>query len=499
MSQHQLVTSKRRTRLFGALKILSAVALVGVLIAATGTNSAATVSVTGPSIDSVTQLGKAFSAVAKEASPAVVGIKVQKKAIMTDRSTRFESPFGDDLGEQFFRRFFGQPGPNMPNPPGAVGQGSGFIVSKDGYIITNNHVVENADTITVSLQDRRELTATVVGTDPRSDVAVIKVDASDLPTVAVGDSDALEVGEWVVAVGNPFGLTHTVTAGIVSARGRSAVGIADYEDFIQTDAAINPGNSGGPLLNLKGEVVGVNTAIFSRSGGYMGIGFAIPINMVKGIKDQLVSTGTVTRGYLGVIIQNVTPDLAEGFGLKDAAGALVAQVADDSPAAKAGFKRGDVVVELNGKPVEEIGRFRNRVASLAPGATAEVTVLRDGKKVPLTVTIGTLPESAGSLASARTDSVGDLGVTVKNLTPDMADQLGMKDEEGVVVTAVAAGSPAEQAGLRPGMLIQEVNRTPVSDVAAFRSALKDAGDTKPILLLVRDREYARFMTLRPRS
>ena len=317
-------------------------------------------------VDVLEQTGKAFSHVAKTATPAVVFIRVEKviEAGMR-RPHAYNDPFGffgDDMLERFFR-YHGQPQRRFRQE----GAGSGFIITKDGYILTNSHVVGDADRIRVKLHDGREFDAKRIGSDERSEVAVIKIEADNLPTVKLGDSSALDVGEWVIAVGNPFGLTETVTAGIVSALGRNNIGIADYENFIQTDAAINPGNSGGPLLNIKGEVIGINTAIYSQSGGYMGVGFAIPINMAASIKEQLVKSGKVTRGYLGVYLQAVTPDLAETFDLKeDVSGILVADVEDDSAAEDAGLQQGDVIIGLNGRDVDDIGRFRNEVSSFPP-------------------------------------------------------------------------------------------------------------------------------------
>jgi len=279
----------------------------------------------------------------------------------------------------------------MPRKFQQRGQGSGFIISKDGYILINNHVVGDADLIKVKLSDGREFKAKVIGTDPQSDVAVIKIDATNLPVLRLGDSDKLEVGEWVIAIGNPFGLSQTVTVGVVSAKGRSRIGINDYEDFIQTDAAINPGNSGGPLVNIHGEAVGMNTAIFSRSGGYMGIGFAIPINMAKAIKDQLLKKGKVTRGWLGVVIQDIDEELAKSFGLEKTEGVLIAEVSEGSPAEKAGLKQGDIILRLNGKKVDDLGELRNKIALTAPGTKVKLEVLRENKRRTIQVTIGEQP------------------------------------------------------------------------------------------------------------
>jgi serine protease Do len=304
------------------------------------------------------------------------------------------------------------------------------------------------------------------------------------------------VGEWVLAVGNPFGLSHTITAGIVSAKGRSSVGITDYEDFIQTDAAINPGNSGGPLVDLDGDVVGMNTAIFSRSGGYMGIGFAIPANMVTSISQQIIEQGSVTRGYLGVTIQNLTPDLAKSFGLGDKKGVLIAQVVDDSPASKAGLKQGDLVLKLNGQPSGTMGDFRNRIAFTSPGTTETLTILRDGKEKRVEVTIGELPQDVVSEDSSP-ESSEQLGLSVRNLTPDLAARLDYEGESGVVISQVEPGSVAQLAGLRAGSLIQEVNRKAVTNVREFKKQLDQTPKGESILLLVKEGQYSRFVALEP--
>ncbi len=451
-------------------------------------------------IESLRHTGEAFRAVAKKVSPAVVNIQVEKTA----EAPAAMSPFGGQgpFGDEFFRRFFGIPMPEGPGRsphgktprPRSHGQGSGFVISPDGFILTNNHVVEDADKVTVTLTDGRNFTAKVIGTDPASDVAVIKIDGTNLPAVPLGDSDQLEVGDWVLAVGNPFGLSNTITAGIVSAKGRSSVGITDYENFIQTDAAINPGNSGGPMVNLSGEVVGMNTAIFSRSGGYMGIGFAIPVNMVKNIRDQLVEQGSVTRGYLGVMIQNLTQELAESFGLETTQGILVSQVTEDSPAAAAGLKQGDIVLEYDGRPVDEIGAFRNQVALTAPGTVKKLTVLRNGKRQSLKVTIGKLPQEQ-TLAQDGKAKVDELGLAVQPLTQELAERFGYTGVKGVLVSQVVPGSAAAAAGLRPGALILEVNQQAVATPAEFRQAL-DKGKKDSALLLVREGEGTRYVALR---
>jgi serine protease Do len=456
-------------------------------------------------IESLRQTGKAFASVAKKVSPAVVFIQVEK-TVQGRPSMGHSSPFGDGspFGDDFFRHFFGPSFPGQPRQfqtpqqqQRMVGQGSGFIISRDGYILTNNHVVGDADNVTVKLEDGREFTAKIIGTDAHSDVAVIKIDARDLPMLPLGDSDALEVGEWVVAIGNPFGLSHTLTVGVVSAKGRSSVGITDYENFIQTDAAINPGNSGGPLVNLDGKVVGMNTAIFTRSGGYMGIGFAIPISMAKAIKDQLIKTGSVTRGYLGITIQELTPDLVKTFELADQKGILISQVTEGSPAEKAGLQQGDVILEFNNKPVEKIGIFRNRVSLKSPGTKEKLIILRNGKHKAITVTIGKLADK-GLVASEVSHRAKKLGLIVKTLTKELAEQFGIQMQKGVIVTQVAAGSVAALAGVQPGALVQEVNRNRISNIDEFKRAVQKTPEHGIVMMLIKEGEYSRYVALKRR-
>jgi serine protease Do len=449
-------------------------------------------------IENLRQTGKAFAAVAREVSPSVVFVQVENSN-ESAAPTQYRSPFGEEwpFGDDLFKRFFGDQLPNAPRRGApqerhrTISQGSGFVfaskkslLSGKTYILTNNHVVAGADKIRVKFQDGREFDAKVKGTDPKSDVAVIEIDASGLPALPFGDSTKLEVGEWVVAMGNPFGLSQTLTVGVVSAKGRTSLGVSDYEDFIQTDAAINPGNSGGPLVNLEGEVVGMNTAIFSRSGGYMGVGFAIPSNLAKGIADQLISSGEVTRGYLGIVIQQLTPDLAKSFGLEQTQGILVAQVSEDSPASKAGIKQGDVIVAYQAKPVTDVGDFRNRVSLTAPGNREQLTILRNGKRQELNVTIGKLSEEHLA-AQGTTESTEELGLTVQTLTPELAEQFDATPGEGVVVAQVESGSIAAMAGIKPGAVIVQVNRKPVNSAAEFNRAVKNSSASKHVLLLVR--------------
>jgi serine protease Do len=405
-----------------------------------------------------------YAGVIKKVTPAVVKIVTTTKV----ENTSMQDMPG--FNDPFWRRFFGdQGGGSMPRgqmaPQIQHGLGSGVIVTKDGYIMTNNHVVDGAKEVKVTLQDGREFTAKVVGRDPKSDIAVVKVDANDLPTIPLADSEKIEVGDVVLAIGNPFGVGQTVTSGIVSAKNRGNMGIEDYEDFIQTDAAINPGNSGGALVDINGRLIGVNTAILSRSGGSQGVGFAIPSNLARNVMESLVQNGKVTRGYLGVMIQSITPDLAEEFHLKDNNGALIGDVVPDGPADKAGLKNGDVVTEFNGHPVMDSRRLQLDVASTTPGSTVPVEILRDGGKKTLDVTVKQLPGS-DKLAEADSSSTSDTGtlngVEVADLDQQAHQQFNVpKNISGAVVTQVEPGSPAAEAGLKPGAVIQEINHKPV--------------------------------------
>mgnify|MGYP001547962730 CR=1 FL=1 len=445
--------------------------------------------------------GKAFARLSARAKPAVVHVTVEKE--VAGPQMQGMTPY-DLFGEDFFNRFFRHRAPRQwkQNPPfrqrkprrrpRKMGQGTGFIISQDGYILTNSHVVKDADIVKVKLATGKEFKAKLVGADEQSDVAVIKVNAKDLPYLKLGDSDSLEVGEWVVAIGNPFGLTQTVTAGIVSAKGRSRVGILEYEDFIQTDAAINPGNSGGPLLNLDGKVVGMNTAIMSRSGGSMGIGLAIPANMMKRLKEQLISKGSVSRGYLGIAIQDLTPELAASFGLDDERGILVADVQAGTAAAEAKLQSGDVIKSLNGRPVMDSSSFRNKIALYGPGAKVRIALVRNGKELRKTVE---LRDKDGAKAiKAEADNVEEkLGMTVQTLTPDMAAQLGFDGEKGVIVTNIDPNSSAASK-IQPGTLITEVNRKPVSSVSQFKAAI-NARKSNTILLNVKSEGIARYVVI----
>ncbi|MGB3210668.1 MAG: DegQ family serine endoprotease [Desulforhopalus sp.] len=440
---------------------------------------------------------KAFVNVVKEAKPAVVHIRVEKT---TTRS--FPGGQGQEelFNHPFFDQFFGpQSRRQIPKPREFTqrGQGSGFIISKDGFILTNNHVVEGADNIKVTLSDNRDFDAKVIGTDPQTDVALLKIeDPSNLPVLPLGNSANLEPGEWVIAIGNPFGLSQTVTVGVVSATGRSSVGINEYENFIQTDAAINPGNSGGPLINGRGEVVGINTALFSRTGGYMGIGFAIPINMVKSIEDQLQKEGKVTRGWLGVVIQNVDKDLAESFGLKQAGGILISEVQKDSPASAAGLKQGDVILQLNDVQLIDVSDLRNRIAMLRPGSKAILDIMRDGRDKKIQISIGEQPAdfSKRGPGTRSDDSLEQYGLTLQELTPELAKKFEYEEDSGLIISDIASGSAAEAAGLQPGQLVEEVNRERVSSLRELNNALKQSKSDK-VLLRVRAGNYSTYVVL----
>jgi serine protease Do len=453
-------------------------------------------------IDTLRQLGKAFASVAEKDSPAVVSIKANQAITQTySRDWPFgNSPFDDEFFEQFFgrqpRRQQPQQQQRQPQQRKIIRpvQGSGFIVSQDGYILTNNHVVEDAEKIMVTLLDGRELQAKLIGTDPSTEVAVIKIDANNLHALEMADSDTLEVGSWVIAIGNPFGLSHTVTAGIVSAKGRSGLGLSTYEDFIQTDAAINPGNSGGPLVDLDGKVVGINTAIVGANIN-IGIGLAIPINIAKSVYDQLVQKGKVVRGFLGVTIQDITPDLAESFKLKDTKGVIVPDVSPDSAAAKAGLKAGEIIVAFDGQPVEKAAEFQRRVAMKKPGSKVEITVLRDGKKQTLTAKLEERPSDEQLAANIKGQAAEKLGITAQNLTDDLAKQFGLVGQKGVLVTDVEPGSPAAEAGIQPGSLIQEVNRNPVENVKEFKEAIDTAAKEGKVMLRVRYEKSSIFVVL----
>jgi serine protease Do len=406
-----------------------------------------------------------FAPIVKEVAPGVV--KIETTATIQNTSAQGFPGFNDPFWRQFFGNQFGRMMPHPEGPEVEHGIGSGVIITKDGYILTNNHVVDGAKEVKVTLPDSREFTAKVIGRDPKSDIAVVKIDANNLPVVPMADSSKVEVGDVVLAIGNPFGVGQTVTSGIVSATDRGNMGIEDYEDFIQTDAAINPGNSGGALVDIDGRLIGINTAILTRSGGSQGVGFAIPSDLARTVMESLIAHGHVTRGYLGVMIQNVTPQLAKEFDLKNSAGALIGDVVPDGPADRAGFKPGDVVVEFDGKKVTSSRHLQLQVAESRPGSKVPVEIIRNGDHKTLEVTLKQLPGTeqlaeAGSNSGANTGTLN--GVTVSDLDRQARSEFKVpKDIQGAVVTQVDPNSPAANAGLRPGDVIEDINRHPVKD------------------------------------
>lgn len=446
----------------------------------------------------ISKVPTSFVELVKKEKPAVVNISTtqvikQKGFTHPPIGGGRQNPLDEFFGDDFFKRFFGDVPPSGEFKSKSLG--SGFIISADGYILTNNHVIENASEIKVKLTDEKEYDAKIIGRDAKTDIALIKIeDKNSLPVVNIGDSDKLEIGEWVVAIGNPFGLEQTVTAGIVSAKGR-VIGSGPYDNFIQTDASINPGNSGGPLFNTQGEVVGINTAIVASG---QGIGFAIPINMAREILPQLRETGTVTRGWLGVMVQHITPDIAESLNLQGKEGALVADVVKGGPAEKTGIRRGDVIMEFDGK---QIGRMRDLpsvVASTPIGKEVKVLVLREGKEKILDVTITKLDEE--KVASAETEEEsGDFGMKVQEITPEVANYFNLEETAGVVVVNVERDSAAAEAGMQPGDLILEVNQRPVRSLKEYRDAisLKKAGE--PSLFWIKRGDNTLYFAIRSQA
>jgi Do/DeqQ family serine protease len=471
---------------------LSGAAWIGLPADAATAESAQTVVSGSPAV-----VGQgSYADVVSRVAPAVVTIRTEGRVSMQPTMT----PMPDD---EMFRRFFGdrffENAPRQMPSPMQRGLGSGVVATADGYILTNHHVIDGAAEIRVELTDGRSFEAELVGSDPPSDLALLKIDGENVPTLPLGDSDEVRVGDIVLAVGNPLGIGQTVTAGIVSAKGRSTgVGDGSYEDFLQTDAPINHGNSGGALVNLDGELVGINSQILSPGGGNIGIGFAIPANMARHVMSELRTQGRVRRAQLGVVIQPVTSELAESFGLEDVTGAIVSDVEDGSPAARSGLERGDVILSFNGQPVTDTNALRNRVAATEPGTDASVVVLRDGREQTLTVTLREAP-SSGQAQNRESVEAGRnaLGVGVAPLTPELRERAGLPDDaRGVIVQSVNPDSRAASAGIREGDVISEVNRQPVDDVGDLRAALERAPD-RPVLLLVNREGRNVFVTVRP--
>lgn len=463
-----------------------------------------------PVAANATELSSIFRDVSKRAMPSIVSIETVSKTSQV--SNQQMMPFGDDSpfkdlfeNDPRFKDMLKQHQNQPRRAPRKMGTGSGFIINKSGLIMTNSHVVNGADVVKVTLNDGREFTASDIKTDPRSDVAVIKIDAPDLVAIPLGDSSKMEIGDWVLAIGNPFGIGMSVTNGIISAKSRGP-GINDREDYLQTDAAINPGNSGGPLLNLRGEVIGINTAISSRSGGYDGVGFAIPVNMARWVSGQLIDHGMVKRSFLGVGIQPISNDLSKSFDIKVGQGAIITQVMEDSPADKADLKTGDIILNFAGKDVSGPRNLQGIVEQLSVDKSYTMELLRDGKRVHKQVTMQEMPKSFSvaknespledSSKGKQKTSVNDLKIEVQPLTKDLANQLGYSDDvNGVVITSVEPGSAAEEAGLMKGMIIEKIGTTEVTTMDQFNLGLKEAKEKDRVLLLVRNHSGARFVVV----
>jgi len=462
-------------------------------------SEAARAEVASKNLKKVDALSSAFENVADVIKPSVVSITSVKKVSSAVQGGNFsdDPSFRDFFGNDLFQRFFHVPTPKREYE--VRGLGTGVIVSPDGYILTNNHVVKDAEEVTVTLSDDRQFKGKIVGTDPKSDLAVLKIDESGLHPAVLGDSRNVRIGEWVVAVGDPFGLSHTLTAGVISAKGRANVGLADYEDFIQTDAAINPGNSGGPLVDLRGKVVGINTAIFTRSGGYMGIGFAIPSNLAKKVMGSLIKTGKVVRGWLGVLIQGLDKNLASSFGYDSKEGALVGDVTSGSPAEKAGLQQGDIITRFAGKKVTSSLELRSAVADVKPGTTVEVKVFRQGKEKTLKVKIGELKSDAAGGSPTEMGSTPDLGMEVMNLTPAVAQNLGIDRMAGVVVSSIEPFGPAAKAGLKVYDVILKVQGKPVMNTTQFHAEMRKYDLKKGVRLTIQSGQMQRFAFLRAGS
>ncbi|TCT20985.1 DegQ family serine endoprotease [Thermomonas haemolytica] len=517
------MSAKRLIRLRPAL-LVAALAVAGVgACSGQNTASAQTPVASAPSAPAPDLVGNLpdFTRLVEETGPAVVSVQAEIGGKPQARRLQQMPQDGDDDGgddqiPEFFRRFFGPgltPMPGMPGMPGNPGMrprgvslGTGFIISSDGYVLTNHHVIDGADKVTVKLSDRREFTAKVVGSDPQSDVALLKIDAKGLPVMRIGDSRTLKPGQWVVAIGSPFGLDHSVTAGIVSAVGRANPGADQrYVPFIQTDVAINRGNSGGPLLNTRGQVVGINSQIFSNSGGYMGVSFAIPIDVAMNAVQQLKATGKVVRGQLGVQVQAMDRDTARALGLAEASGALVAAVEPGSPAERAGLLRQDVIRSVNGQPIYDSSDLPPIIGAMAPGTKVTLEVVRDGKPRTLVATLNALDEATaaaggmpGGAGKAPARAEGNaLGIVGQDLTAEQRQRLGLQGKEGVLIARIT-GDAARDAGLQPGDVVLAVGRNDVGSAAALDAQLRAAGTDKPVMLLVRRGGGTRYVAVNPK-
>lgn len=438
---------------------------------------------TTPNSQAITVLREAsegFSEVAEKAIPAVVSIKA-----FYDASESQDPAFND-----FFYHFFGP----TPQQEPSIGYGSGFFITADGYILTNNHIVKNASKITVSLHNGSEYEAEIIGSDPNTEVALIKVKGNNFPYLTLADADKIRIGQWAIAIGNPFEFDASVTVGVVSAVGRNRVGTSTWENYIQTDAAINPGNSGGPLLNINCEVIGINTAIYTRTGGYMGLSFAIPSNIAQHVAEQLLKHGYLQRGYLGIHAQSLTPDLAKTLNLDNQQGVIIIEVSPNSPAAKAGLQDQDVILKINGKPLTNHTNLTHEISMMSPGTKITLTINRDGKTKEIEATVGSHPLD-GKIGENIANPQNNLGIEVQNLTPEYARQLGYDQISGVIITHVKPNSQMAMASVRPGTLILSVNRQKINSVEEFYQAMKEAAKNKNVLLLVRYGKITRYITI----
>lgn len=437
---------------------------------------------------------KAFANVGKKAIPAVVFIKTQYDA----SNNQFRDSEMDDFEffqDDFFKKFFGSPPNQFKKQEPKYAAGSGCLVSQDGYILTNNHIVKDATGIKVTLNNGQAYDAKIIGTDPKTDLAVIKIDANNLPYLQFANADQIEIGEWAIAIGSPFQLQASLTVGVVSATGRQNLRITDLEDFIQTDAAINPGNSGGPLLDIDAKIIGINTAIVSQSGGYMGIGFSIPSNMAKHIMQQIIDNGSVKRGHLGIYLQPIDKEMAEALDLNSTEAVLVAEVAKQSAAEKAGIKQGDIIIAYNDIKVKNDSSFRKDISLMSPGDKVKLTIIRNGKKKYLTVQLGESPDAL--LASNKFIELGLEVTDIKDISPDILKKRQYSDNiEGVMITSIKQSSLAQRSGLKPGMLIMQINHKKIKNISDFNESLKDMDKRRHLLVLVKYQNITKFITIR---